>query len=897
MATINENNPINVIENNLSRNLTNFPLIISNALENIPKKSDADILLYHQRVVKEYVVHNHTTRGLLVVHGMGYGKTITAVAIAEEMKKYRKVIVLLSKSLQDNFKQNIKKYRKSSTDNSAISDIDEYDGYSFVSFNASNMLTQIKRVATDDGYVPDDLEEKLEALLTMNLDNKLLIVDEAHNLFNAITNGSKNAVGLYNTVMRSKNLKLVFLTGTPIVNDPFELVPCYNMLKNNIADQSGHGGHSGQNSRGGHTTQIVKSDSTHKKYNHASYEQNYSVLPEIWKDFYKYFVDIYNMEPKNKTKFMNRIVGMTSFYGADPSIFTDSTDVVIKRNGFPDELPTIIKRIPMSKPQYSRYLLARDREIEEASRSYGKDSMENLLKPRMIGTSSYRVNSRQISNYLLPDYIVENGERIVENIKKHDLDDLDMRSPKFKVLVDDIEKSNGSSLVYSEFITGTLSVLELVLKNRGWKKWGEKDKLDDKVVNLDKVDNVDKNTNDTNDTNNYTDKKPVIGGYFINSDSSGSEEDSNYSETEMHIDDHIDGNMTVSDESNINNTFDNIVKPVIGGYFINSDSSGSDDSDKDDRDYANDSDSDYANDSDSDNDHHNRYVIDDHTDYIGGGKIAKLKNETKSVKGEHKKVSMTYAIISGAVPSEERSTILSAYNSGDQIKVLLVSSVGAEGLDLKGCRNVFIIEPYWNDARLSQIKARAIRLNSHVDLPESERNVQPYIYLSTYPTSVRSTQFPLFTSAYDNMEDTISSEIKSKRDKLEPYTTDEELYRKSIHHKKLINRFMKLLIEASIDCSVHGFDNCNICQPNDRELFHPDIITDMKTRSSCTPLIREKVKTKEIIYNGEKYYYMYDLERAKIDDVYNGLVVFKYNDDIGGYIEVSNRDEIYAQIK
>jgi len=39
------------------------------------------------------------------------------------------------------------------------------------------------------------------------LDDCLLIVDEAHNLFNAITNGSKNAVGLYDLILKAKNLK------------------------------------------------------------------------------------------------------------------------------------------------------------------------------------------------------------------------------------------------------------------------------------------------------------------------------------------------------------------------------------------------------------------------------------------------------------------------------------------------------------------------------------------------------------------------------------------------------------------------------------------------------------------------------------------------------------------
>ena len=38
--------------------------------------------------------------------------------------------------------------------------------------------------------------------------------------------------------MGTKNIKLLFLTGTPIVNGPFDIVPLFNMLKGFIYDSS-----------------------------------------------------------------------------------------------------------------------------------------------------------------------------------------------------------------------------------------------------------------------------------------------------------------------------------------------------------------------------------------------------------------------------------------------------------------------------------------------------------------------------------------------------------------------------------------------------------------------------------------------------------------------------------
>ncbi len=68
----------------------------------------------------------------------------------------------------------------------------------------------------------------------MNLTNKIIIVDEAHNSFNSIVNGSSNANEFYDIVMNTRNNKIVFLTATPIVNNVFEIVPALNMCAGKI---------------------------------------------------------------------------------------------------------------------------------------------------------------------------------------------------------------------------------------------------------------------------------------------------------------------------------------------------------------------------------------------------------------------------------------------------------------------------------------------------------------------------------------------------------------------------------------------------------------------------------------------------------------------------------------
>ena len=55
-------------------------------------------------------------------------------------------------------------------------------------------------------------------------DNKVLVIDEVHNMISMMTKANKlNAPFLYELIMRAKNLSLICLSGTPFINSPFEL--------------------------------------------------------------------------------------------------------------------------------------------------------------------------------------------------------------------------------------------------------------------------------------------------------------------------------------------------------------------------------------------------------------------------------------------------------------------------------------------------------------------------------------------------------------------------------------------------------------------------------------------------------------------------------------------------
>lgn len=94
---------------------------------------------------------------------------------------------------------------------------------------------------------------------------------------------------------------------------------------------------------------------------------------------------------------------------------------------------------------------------------------------------------------------------------------------------------------------------------------------------------------------------------------------------------------------------------------------------------------------------------------------------------------LQYMEYHGGIDKNTRIANKKIFNSsenkyGDIIKVILISPTGAEGINLNNVRQVHIIEPYWNEVRISQMIGRSIRNCSHKDLPIKERHVEIFRY-------------------------------------------------------------------------------------------------------------------------------------------------------------------------
>jgi hypothetical protein len=67
-------------------------------------------------------------------------------------------------------------------------------------------------------------------------DNRVVIIDEVHNVTSHLTGQSYTIGYIYEMIMRAKDVKLVFLSGTPVINNKYELALMYNMLNGLIRE-------------------------------------------------------------------------------------------------------------------------------------------------------------------------------------------------------------------------------------------------------------------------------------------------------------------------------------------------------------------------------------------------------------------------------------------------------------------------------------------------------------------------------------------------------------------------------------------------------------------------------------------------------------------------------------
>jgi hypothetical protein len=245
-----------------------------NELSNDRCNNDSFNLMPTQLFLKNFISKDTPYNGILLWHGTGVGKTCSAITIGEQFKNLvkkegKKMFVLLSPSIKDNFKKqlfdskkiqnlNFKKVSDISMnlipqctgnsylnelDESIIEDSDELNKkvnkvinsyYNFMGYDAfANYVTKLEEesIRGFDDSKKEYLKKKMRKKM---FSDTIFIIDEAHHIRLSDDNSNKIAPPVIERVIRdADNVKLILLTATPMYNSQVEIIWLLNLLLQN----------------------------------------------------------------------------------------------------------------------------------------------------------------------------------------------------------------------------------------------------------------------------------------------------------------------------------------------------------------------------------------------------------------------------------------------------------------------------------------------------------------------------------------------------------------------------------------------------------------------------------------------------------------------------------------
>ncbi len=433
-----------------------------------PSSAEGDEKLFrHQALVRDFLQPGAPYRGILIYHALGSGKTCTAITVAEALRAAaRPVVVMLPASLKQNFADEVAKCG------------DPSQPYAYVHYNG---LTR--------GSIPRGSD----------LAGKTVIVDEAHNFCATATKDDTLISSLYEALMSAADVRIILLSGTPIINSPFELSRMMNLLRGpttvykvQVDDaaralaalrdhpdvdgawlDAGSGGSAimvtlappgfSRDSawtvrHDGHAPSIERVVAEVRGKARAMPKRELC-LPSDPGAFMDRFIDWQAGVMKEPGLFMRRIQGLVSHFAEyDASIYPSVSD-------------TKLVKLPMTEPQFNVYRKARDYEIK----------LERLAKDRKKdpfsggddgGTGVYKAFSRAACNYAFPPDVrrpspknareegagADAARYDAELVRAMDKLDLSLeavakQAPKFVAIRQAAMAAPGPVLVYSDFRT------------------------------------------------------------------------------------------------------------------------------------------------------------------------------------------------------------------------------------------------------------------------------------------------------------------------------------------------------------------------------------------------------------------------------------------------------------
>jgi hypothetical protein len=911
--------------------------------ENIKNNSGEFSLLTHQKIVRDYMNLYTPYRGLFLFFGLGTGKTLSSIAIAEGMKSSKKIIVMTPASLRKNYIEELKKggdplYKKNQfwewislennptvleTLSSVLNLSKEYiqkkkgawlvnikkpsnyfdltkeqtqkldeqlnemiiNKYTFINYNG------IRRSAF--GEMTDNFEKNM-------FDNSVVIIDEVHNFISRIVNklgkekpvpfnnrGIKERIPLalflilYEQLLSANNVRIVFLTGTPIINYPHEIGVLFNILRGYIK-----------------TWEIPLTIKTSNKIDQSYFQRLFLEEDKI--------VDYIEYSPTSKTLFITR-----NPFGFKNKIKKDTTrdqkpvaykgvvinqekmDKDIDDNTFERHILRILESQNIEVNQYNikihNYKALPDT-LEGFNQKFIDESTQqikdiNLFKRRIVGMTSY---FRSAAEELLPRYEKTPEYYHIEMIPMSDYqfgiyeearqDERELEKKKSKPNDNGIYKEPSST--YRIFSRLFCNFVMPTPPGRPYPTiQGIKGEIQKKGEGNGSFITILKAINQKQNAEDLTNKEEaeIEGDELINQLGDETYEIRIQSALQ-YIKEHSTTILTPEALKTYSPKYLNILKNIkdeahIGLHLVYSQ-------------------------------FRTLEGIGIFTLVLEANGFAQFKIK-KSATGQWmldmKQEDIgkpTFALYTGTEKSEEKEMVRNIYNGnwssefipeniskllkeksnnnnmGEIIKVFMITSSGSEGITLFNTRYVHLMEPYWHPVRTEQVIGRARRICSHQYLPLELQTVEVYLYLMTFTKEQRTDERSIELRANDLSKRKVV--ISTGKSDYMPFTSDETLFEISTIKEEINNSLIRVIKETAIDCALYnkkskeGLQCLTFGNPSsDSFSYLPDI--EKQPTDKIAELNIKKViwKGKSININGVKrvaremskgFYNIYDFE-------------------------------------
>ena len=513
---------------------------INNIEEHSEKLCNAEFeLAPHQLFVRNFLSFNTPYNSLLLYHGLGTGKTCSAIGVCEEMRDYMKqmglsqrIIIVASPNVQENFKLQLFDERKlelidglwnirACTGNKFIKEVNPMN---MEGLTKEKVVSQIKRIINSfylfmgytefsnyiskksailDKSLSDEIADKIKIKkLKKIFNNRLIVIDEVQNIRISDDNKKKKiAINLMKLVKHIDNLRLLLLSATPMYNSYKEIIWLINLMNRNdkrseieVRDIFDKDGNFKIDDDG---KEIGKELLKQKATGYVSFirgENPYTFPYRIWPSMFDPEKSLINM--KNYPR--QQLNGKEIIQGIEHLDLYKSTIGEEQEKGYNyiiKYLSTNTKSNKTSKTSLNKL------SSFESMDSFGYTLLTNPLEALNIIYPLENLDEEELN--VSPDEITgKTGlrrimtfqeERSGAHEERYNYDykpeflskygrifsesEIGKYSSKIKNIVDSVKTSNGIVLVYSQYLEGGLVPVALALEEIGFTKYGTKNNL------------------------------------------------------------------------------------------------------------------------------------------------------------------------------------------------------------------------------------------------------------------------------------------------------------------------------------------------------------------------------------------------------------------------------------